>query len=130
MACTTCTRGSSFRSISAAMAKAAAARLRRAGVLRTQVDWAARAEVCERCPMRVIRGSVSYCGRPFLQQVERDPVIDGCGCPTREKAKAPGEHCPLAVSHGPAEQDGDHCNCKWCAIGKADAPVRFASLSA
>jgi hypothetical protein len=131
MACSTCSRTSSFRSISTAMAKAAAARLRGMGALRTSVDWAGRAAVCERCPLRVVRGGVSYCGTPFLHQIDRDPTIDGCGCPTRDKARAPGEHCPINDRHLAASREGGRCSCKWCALADqaAGAPVRFASLS-
>jgi hypothetical protein len=109
MACFSCTAGS-FRSISVAMAKAASARLRQIGAGRTATNWTARAAICERCPLRVVRKGVSYCGTPFLHQIDRDPAIDGCGCPTRDKAKSPDEHCPLTVG-GP----GGGCRCKWCA---------------
>ena len=135
MACSTCSRASPFRAISAAMAKAAAARLRRTGALATRVDWAARAEVCERCPLRVVRGNVSYCGTPFLRQIDRDPTVDGCGCPTWDKARAPGEHCPITSRHLAASNDGGRCSCKWCDLtadpggSAAGASVRFASLS-
>jgi hypothetical protein len=129
MACYTCGRASSFRSISAAMAKAAGARLRSLGTLPTSVDWAARAAVCERCPLSVVRGGVTYCGTPFLRQVNRDPTVDGCGCPTRDKARSPGEHCPITTRHAAATTQDGRCSCKWCAIATA-APVRFPSLSA
>ncbi len=141
MACSTCSAASSFRSISIAMVKGAAARLRRTGALSTAVDWVARAETCERCPLRVIRGNVSYCGTPFLQLVNRDPTLDGCGCPTRDKAKAPGEHCPISPRYEAAAKADGRCDCKWCAVEKptepsgsaaglpTGSPVRFASLS-
>ena len=114
MSCTTCGRTSAFRAISVAMAKGAAARLRRTGALPTSVDWAARAAVCERCPLVVISGGVSHCGTPFLRQVDRDPVVDGCGCPTRDKARSPAEHCPITDRHAAAARDADQCTCKWC----------------
>ena len=115
MSCTTCDRASSFRAISVAVAKGAAARLRRTGALRTSVDWAARAAVCERCPLLVVRGGVSHCGTPFLRQVVRDPTVDGCGCPTRDKARSPTEHCPITDRHQPPSTVDGRCTCKWCA---------------
>ena len=118
MACYTCSTATGFRSISAAMAKAAAARLRATGALRTSVDWAARAAACERCPLLVVRGGVGYCGTPFLRQVHRDPTVDGCGCPTRDKARSPAEHCPITPRHGPSSNAGGACSCKWCALEK------------
>jgi hypothetical protein len=87
------------------------------GLLPSRVDWMARAEICERCPLRAKEKGISYCGRPFLQQIDRDPVIDGCGCPTIAKAKDPSEHCPVNARHQPASR-GSGCNCKWC-IGLA-----------
>ena len=119
MACNTCSNGSAFRSISVAMAKGAAARLRRTGVLATRPDWADRAAVCERCPLLVIRGGVSHCGTPFLQLLHRDPAVDGCGCPTRDKAKRPGEHCPVTPAHLPAGRASGQCSCKWCVATRA-----------
>jgi hypothetical protein len=106
---------SSFAALSRAAAKHASSRLRRMGLLSLRVDWAARAEVCERCPLRVIHKKISYCGKPFLQQVDRDPTVDGCGCPVRAKARDPGEHCPLTPRHLPATTLDGTCDCKWCA---------------
>ena len=83
--------------------------------MRTSADWAARATVCERCPLRVVRGDVSYCGTPFLRLVVRDPVLDGCGCPTRDKARSPAEHCPITARHAAAGRADGRCSCKWCA---------------
>ena len=97
------------------MAKGAAARLRRTGALTTRPDWPALAAVCERCPLLVVQRGVSYCGTPYLRQIGRDPATDGCGCPTHDKAKRPGEHCPVTVRHQPAEGVGRACTCKWCA---------------
>ncbi len=105
---------STFATLSRAAAKSASSRLRRMGLLTERVDWAARAEVCERCPLRVIHKKISYCGRPFLQQVDRDPTVDGCGCPVRAKAMDPAEHCPLTPRHLLATTHGDTCDCKWC----------------
>ena len=107
---------SPFAALSRAAAKAGASRLRRLGLLPTRVDWVARATVCERCPMRVVSCGVSYCGTPFLRMPQRDPVTDGCGCPTREKARDPGEHCPLDRTHNAAATLDDACTCKWCAL--------------
>ena len=89
--------------------------MRRAGVGSVHPEWAARAAVCEQCPMRVIAGRVSYCGTPYQRKPLRDEAEEGCGCPTREKAKAVGEHCPLNVAHRAARQGGMNCDCKWCA---------------
>jgi hypothetical protein len=105
-----------FATLSRAAANAVSARLRRMGIGASASNWAARAAVCERCPMRVIRAGVSYCGRPLLEQVQRDPAIDGCGCPTRQKARAPDEHCPLDSRHRPASRLSTGCNCKWCEL--------------
>jgi hypothetical protein len=87
------------------------------GLRPQMVEWSARAAICERCPLRVIRRGVSYCGKPLLERVERE-VHEGCGCPTRDKAKDPKEHCPVDVRHraaAPANRGARGCNCKWCA---------------
>jgi len=105
---------SRFAALSRAAAKYATAVARRAGAGSVHPDWAHRASVCERCPLRVIVGTVSYCGQPMHRKMLRDPATDGCGCPTREKAKSPEEHCPLTVRHVPAETIGAACDCKWC----------------
>jgi hypothetical protein len=109
-----CCGGNTFAALSRAAAKSAAARLRRLGLLAEATDWAARATVCETCPLRVIEKGVSYCGRPFLSLPHRDEAHEGCGCPTRAKAKSPEEHCPLDWSNHPARQLPDGCTCKWC----------------
>lgn len=106
---------STLANLSRAAAKAAKDRLRRMGLLPDSPDWPRRAEICERCPMRVIVCNRSYCGRPFLQLPKRDPAVDGCGCPTLAKAKDASEHCPIDARSNPAHQEGDACNCKWCA---------------
>jgi hypothetical protein len=106
--------GGSFAALSRAAAKSAAARLRQLGMLREHPDWARRAATCETCPLRVVRQGTSYCGRPFLQQIERDPATDGCGCPTHAKAKSPDEHCPLDWRNHAAQRGADGCTCKWC----------------
>lgn len=108
--------GSAFARLSRAAAKAAGAGLRQIGLMKQRVDWPARALACERCPMRVIHRKVSYCGRPFLHEFDRDPARDGCGCPTIAKAKDPAEHCPIDAAHRPAARDAEgRCTCKWCA---------------
>ena len=112
-----CCRGS-FAAISRAAAKAGASRLRRLGLLPVRVDWVTRATVCERCPMRVVKCGVSYCGTPFLRMPLRDPVVDGCGCPTREKARDPEEHCPIDVRHEAAATTDGACTCKWCTLNQ------------
>jgi hypothetical protein len=108
--------GSRLASLTHAAAKFAASRLRSLGLLPVRNDWAARAAVCERCPLRVIRGRVSYCGRPFLDEVIRDPATQGCGCPTHAKAKDPAEHCPLDPHNRPASRTDGDCSCKWCEV--------------
>ncbi|MGN6725440.1 MAG: hypothetical protein ACTHLZ_05955 [Tepidisphaeraceae bacterium] len=104
-----------------AAGKAVASRVRALGLLAEAPDWSARAEICERCPLRVTQGCTSYCGRPFLQLPDRDPVRDGCGCPTRAKAKDPKEHCPITLRHVAATREGAACDCKWC-VNRAGQP--------
>src|SRR5687767_783982 len=106
---------STFASLTRAATKSATSRLRELGVLPVRADWTARAVQCERCPLRVVRCGVSYCGKPFVAMPVRDPATDGCGCPTVAKAKDPSEHCPLDARHQPAIQVGGQCSCKWCA---------------
>ena len=115
---TCCTEG--FRSLSRAAAKAAKARLRAMGLGANAPDWQRRAETCERCPLRVVRHNVSYCGRPLLERVDRDVETEGCGCPTHAKAKSPDEHCPLDRANRAALVIAGNCNCKWC---RAEAPI-------
>jgi hypothetical protein len=114
MPCITCDRSPIWRELSRAAAKSAGARLRRMGILPLKVDWPARAIICERCPLRVIQGRISYCGRPLLDQIRRSSSIDGCGCPTIDKAKDPHEHCPLDRLNQPAKRVDGVCSCKWC----------------
>jgi hypothetical protein len=104
-----------FAALSRAAAKSAAAKLRSLRVLAVRHDWPARATICERCPKRVVSAGVSYCGTPFLHNVQRNSALDGCGCPTVAKAKDPHEHCPVNEYHLPARRVGSLCNCKWCA---------------
>ena len=122
VACFTCgssvlgARPGVFAALSRAAAKSAGARLRRMGLLGERADWAARAAACERCPLRVVSGGTSYCGTPFLRRPDRDPVQDGCGCPTVAKAKDPAEHCPVTIKFGAATHAPDApCDCRWCA---------------
>jgi hypothetical protein len=100
--------------LASSAAKAAGAWARRFGLAQVADGWEERAAICERCPMRVVRCGISYCGKPLLAQIDRNPAVDGCGCPCREKSKAPGEHCPLDQHHRPAATDDGGCNCKWC----------------
>src|ERR1700722_1668256 len=109
MACFTC-GSNSFRWISSAMAKAASARWREISGGKVAVGWAQREEICARCPMQVISRGVSYCGTPFLRKMDREPEVDGCGCPTRAKAKSPGEHCPVDARYRLAVA-GEVCSC-------------------
>ena len=113
MSCWTCSP-TVFRDLSRAMAKSAAAKLRTMKALPMAENWTLRAAACERCPLHRVYGSTTYCGKPFLRQIDRDPAVDGCGCPTREKAKSPAEHCPIDARNHPAVQGHGTCNCKWC----------------
>ncbi|MGD0767725.1 MAG: hypothetical protein ABSB42_05960 [Tepidisphaeraceae bacterium] len=107
-----------------ALGKFATARLRRVGALRVYPQWEARAAVCERCPLRVIRYGVSYCGTPLLRQIDRDPAIDGCGCPCHDKAKSAQEHCPIDGHHQAAVRHNGECSCKWCAAKNSKSETR------
>jgi len=102
------------RQLLEALGKFASARLRQVGALRIHPKWEARATVCEQCALRVVRCGVSYCGNPRFQQIDRDPAIDGCGCPCRDKAKSPHEHCPVDSRYQAAEKHAAGCSCKWC----------------
>jgi hypothetical protein len=102
------------RQLREALGKFALARLRGIGIAKVHPDWEARAAICEQCPMRVVRCGVSYCGTPYLQQIDREPAVDGCGCPCRAKAQSPGEHCPIDARHRAAATEAGSCNCKWC----------------
>jgi len=104
-----------LKSITRATTKAAAARFRSLGMLKVSVNWQARAEICERCPMRIIQCGRSYCGKPYLQLPNRDESVDGCGCPTIAKAKDAAEHCPIDPRHRASATLDGTCNCKWCA---------------
>jgi hypothetical protein len=106
---------STLASLSRAAAKSLAATLRSAGVGAVAGDWARRAILCERCHLLVVVQGVSHCGRPLLQQIRRDPSSDGCGCPTRQKAQSPSEHCPLNAQNQRAQTIDGKCDCKWCA---------------
>ena len=105
---------SGFAALSKAAAKSASAKFRIMRLAPVHVDWAARATICERCPLRVVEKNVSYCGKPFLKQVMRDETLDGCGCPVRAKAKDPDEHCPITPRHLASTQGPAGCTCKWC----------------
>lgn len=115
MACFTCI-SPVFKSLSRAAAKAAGARMRALGGLRVHPDWQRRAEMCEQCPLRMIVKGRTYCGSPFLRKIDRDPAVDGCGCPTVAKARDPHEHCPLTPRFTPATTHGSDCDCRWCAM--------------
>jgi hypothetical protein len=94
--------------------KAAGSLIRRYGLAPVAQGWEIKAALCERCHLRVAQCSVSYCGKPYLRQIDRDPSVDGCGCPCHEKAKTPGEHCPLDGQNRPSVTSDSACNCKWC----------------
>src|SRR4051794_10139515 len=87
---------STLKTLSRAAAKSAAAKVRAAGGLRVSTDWARRTEFCERCALRVVRHGVSYCGKPLLEGIDRQPA-QGCGCPVLAKARDPSEHCPIST---------------------------------
>jgi hypothetical protein len=108
-----------FASVAVAAGKSLTAWVRSRGIGGVARHWEAKAAACERCPLRWVQCGVSYCGKPFLQQIDREPSIDGCGCQCHAKAKSPGEHCPLDSSHRPARQGEAGCNCKWCEIERA-----------
>lgn len=97
-----------------ALGRFCAARLRQLGLASIYPHWQARAALCEKCPLCVVRCGVSYCGTPLLLQIDRDPIVDGCGCPCHDKAKSPSEHCPIDSSHRAAETTNGQCSCKWC----------------
>lgn len=112
--CFGCTRFGSpvFALLSRAAAKSAGARLRRAGILRTDPLSAGRLQQCEACSLRVVADGVAHCGKPLLKQIRR-PADQGCGCPVEDKARRPGEHCPITLSGRPRNERGI-CDCKWC----------------
>ena len=112
---------SGFATLSRAAARYAGAIARRAGAGSVHPNWVTRAEICERCPIRVGVGKVSYCGQPLHRKPHRDQPDDGCGCPTREKARDPSEHCPLNLAHRGAQKAADRCDCKWCATAAGRA---------
>ena len=109
-----------FAVLSRAAAKSASARLRNLGVLRTNAGWRARADACAACPLRTVVRGVAHCGTPLLRQVHRSPA-DGCGCPVEDKARRPGEHCPLSANGTPRRAAGGACDCKWCGAERAAA---------
>jgi hypothetical protein len=113
---------SSFAALSRAAARHAAARWRAMGMSAVSPDWVDRAATCERCAMRVVHRGTSYCGTPLLRRVVRDSARDGCGCPTRDKARAPDEHCPVNDRYERARPaSGGRCDCKWCAATRPAA---------
>ncbi len=115
-----------WRALSRAAAKAAGARLRGLGALRTGHDWTLRAETCERCPLRSIHRGVSYCGTPFMRRILRDEAVEGCGCPCNQKAKDPAEHCPIDARQQPAQRTTTSCNCRWCTATSPTGASRHA----
>ena len=102
-----------FATLSRAAAKSAGARLRGAGVLRVDPNWASRVAVCKGCSLRTVANGVPHCGKPLLRQVRR-AADGGCGCPIEAKAKTPGEHCPLNNTGQPRSQTPAACDCQWC----------------
>ena len=118
-----------FAVLSRAAAKSASARLRNLGVLRVDADWRARATACAGCPLRTVVRGVPHCGRPLLRQVTRS-AADGCGCPIEDKARRPGEHCPLSTNGTPRRAAGGACDCKWCAVPGGTRPITGPALQA
>jgi hypothetical protein len=79
--------------------------------------WTERAELCARCPVAVTgKRGVVYCGKPFLQQLHRAPH-EGCGCPVADKARDPGEHCPVNLTLDGRIVAMGVCDCRWCKAG-------------
>jgi hypothetical protein len=76
-------------------------------------DWQARAEICQRCPLVVVRCGKSYCGNPLMEEIDRDQPTKGCGCPVVLKAKDPQEHCPRDLHFNEPDRSGE-CTCHWC----------------
>jgi hypothetical protein len=100
---------------SKAAAKYARARLRDARLLQVAPHAAVRLEVCRTCPLRVTHRGTDYCGRPMWQRGVRDPLAQpGCGCPIRNKAEDPDEHCPLTST-----STNHACACRWCTAAAA-----------
>jgi hypothetical protein len=97
--------------------KASSAIVRSAGVGAVASDWPARAEACARCPLVYVQCGKSYCGKPFLKQIEREEHVEGCGCPVLAKAKDPAEHCPRNARFQPSSKSAN-CDCVWCATSK------------
>lgn len=93
--------------------RAASAVARERGVGRVHPLWVQRASVCQTCPLCVVKCGKSYCGKPFLNQIERDEPTEGCGCPVVPKAKDPTEHCPRNAHFEPSSKS-ESCDCIWC----------------
>ncbi|HQY89681.1 MAG TPA: hypothetical protein PK402_13595 [Tepidisphaeraceae bacterium] len=95
--------------------KKASSVFRSVGVGANHPQWEARAEICQRCPLLHVKCGKTYCGRPFLQQIEREEATEGCGCPVNAKAKDPTEHCPRnAQWEASSKTQAGSCDCVWC----------------
>jgi len=104
-----------WKSLSKAAARAAGARMRAVGVLRSADNWRTRLAICRTCLLRTVSNGVSLCGPPYLRQLHRTPA-DGCGCRCEDKAKRPAEHCPLTIQGRPLPTPHPAaCTCQWCA---------------
>jgi hypothetical protein len=77
-------------------------------------QWQDRMEICESCPLRVVKCGKSYCGKPLLQNIDREEHAEGCGCPTRAKARDPQAHCPRTRNYEPPTTTKQSCDCVWC----------------
>lgn len=100
--------------MSRAAFKAIRSQFRRLRLAPVDPRWPAKAEICLRCPLRVIEGKTVYCGKPYLHKPDRVDALDGCGCPVNAKAKDRTEHCPINWQHTAAAQPPRRCDCKWC----------------
>jgi hypothetical protein len=89
--------------------------VRSLGATTQHPDWQARAETCQRCPLVYMQCGKVYCGKPLLNQLDRDEPTQGCGCPVILKAKDPKEHCPRDLHFSAPTTANGVCNCMWCA---------------
>ena len=55
-----------------------------------------RLEICKTCDLMELnkKGEPGFCGHPWYKLLRRDPIVDGCGCWLKMKAKDKDERCP------------------------------------